>query len=885
MPIPRRTGAGKEHTINIGDVGLVRDDLPFHTLFNIAQPKDSPVNGNRVPEGFDPPCIILPDDITMVDQSGEKDMCHIWPKESIMYENVQEDSNGSRLFDFTLTSAHGALLLLPQGSILETLEARNEFLSRIQDHWHQWYDWVEQTKKVDLGDQQTLSIVTGVEKCFTWANASWDSAVGSANLPSLSLKLTVNGSDGRCSWAYPTSRCKTQSAKLMSSGADSVPKQTVFIRGFRVDRRGSIRGSSPPLTAMDLGSDNGDDDESLGGNGHDKDHFRGNGHQQNHSSSSGNSSSHMTGRGSASSFGAGHSGGQSRSDFSQSDMWFTDFSGSGSNSVIHPCNVINNLAFEIISNIDPALLDDGCAAVSHDDDWMSIIHNSDDKLLDETEFIRQIFTELKYVVQGDTIYTSKMSSKDTEIVQQSLISVQNTSTLIPLLVEFREVGVKSEDVVQTAASASASVSETPLLPSSSAPGKWKEEELSNSLNTPSSIPGKWKEEELSNPLNAPSSAPSKWKEEELSNSLNTPSSIPGKWKEEELSNPLNADPLLTHAPEMPLDQPFQVCEQGYTSSTESFKQEQSQDIHLTFMCLTNLATIVAWWLYRDNKNMRVPKPMLLMDDSTNLEVNTLRKYIHQLASADHKERDQMLNEWVKDDGAKQLVLVTMDASSEHESHKLGKQASDSEGLDSPSTHMDDSEQEQAWPFKRVRTKVEQRLQSPSTDESVDQDDTQWRPESALRLFLKPATPADSESSSIVDDENGGTGRPNQQVSNWVDHYIGQSLRASSEANGPSYENRQTLLSNYFCWQGPRNSIVDQRVFENAMRENDPKYCSQFLLYSIYAHTIRYVPNLAELAHEYTARTHLLLSSALSRPSSIPTVQGMLLLAANHAARG
>ena len=36
-----------------------------------------------------------------------------------------------------------------------------------------------------------------------------------------------------------------------------------------------------------------------------------------------------------------------------------------------------------------------------------------------------------------------------------------------------------------------------------------------------------------------------------------------------------------------------------------------------------------------------------------------------------------------------------------------------------------------------------------------------------------------------------------------------------------------------------------------MRENDPKYYNDFLLYSIYAHTIRYVPHLAEKVHEYT----------------------------------
>ncbi|KAL0566887.1 hypothetical protein V5O48_015111 [Marasmius crinis-equi] len=487
-PTPRRTRAGEEHIINIGDVGFAHDDLPFHTLFNITEPKDSPVNGNRVPEGVDPPCIIRPEDITMDDKSGEKDMCHIRPKQSILSENVQEDSNGSRAFKFTLTTTHGALLLLPQGSVLENLEARNEFLTRIQDHWRQWYVWIKQTKKVDLGNQQTLYIVTGVEKCSSWANASWDSAVVSENHQSLSLKLAVDGTDGRCSWAYPTSRCKTQSANPASlvAQADDILKHTIFIRGFRVDQRGGIGGSleSPPAAPMDLGGDGGDYDENIGGDGHDNDHHRGNGRQQNRS---GDSPSRTTGRGSASSFGRGHSGGLSRSnfslDFSQRDIQITDLSSFGSNSVTYPCQVINNLAFELISELAPALLDAGCIAVSHDDDWISIIRDSDEELSSEAEIIRRVFAELKYVVERDTIYASRMSDADTELLQQSLISVRNQTTLIPLLVEFREAEIESEDVIQTPTSVTMSVSQTPLSSLSGITVDKNSEKLLDSLNT------------------------------------------------------------------------------------------------------------------------------------------------------------------------------------------------------------------------------------------------------------------------------------------------------------------------------------------------------------------------------------------------------------------
>ncbi|KAL0563864.1 hypothetical protein V5O48_018197, partial [Marasmius crinis-equi] len=467
-PSPRRTEAEEEHIINIGDVGIVRDGLPFYTLFNITQPKDSLANRDGVPDGVDPPCIIQPRCITVDDKSDEKDRCYIWPKEAILSEEMQEDLNGSRIFNFTLTNTHGALLLLPQGSVLKNLELKSEFTSRIQCHWRRWYPWAEQ--RGDLGDQQALYVVTGVEKCPTWAIAAWDSATGSGNI-SLSLKLTVDGSDGRSSWAYSTSRCKTQSlAKPTPSETGGILNQTVFLRGFWINRHSrSIGGSSPPVP-MDFEGDGGDDDENSGGDGDHDDDLRDNGRQQNHFSSSWNSSSHTTSRDSASSFGPGYSraGGQSRHylspDFPQSKIRIANLRGSGSDLITHPCQVINNLAFELISNIDPTLLDAGCVAISHDDDWISIIQDSDEELPSEAEIVRRVSAKLKYVVEGDTIYTSRMSNTDKELVWQSLVSGQNTTTVIPLLIEFRETEFELEDAIRTATNASAAASNSTHSP-------------------------------------------------------------------------------------------------------------------------------------------------------------------------------------------------------------------------------------------------------------------------------------------------------------------------------------------------------------------------------------------------------------------------------------
>ncbi|KAL0567457.1 cell division cycle-related protein [Marasmius crinis-equi] len=527
MPAPRRTRAGEEHVINIGDVGVIRDGFPFYTLFNITQPKDSLANRDvdELPGGIDPPCVIQPRFITVVDKLDEKGRSYIRPKESILSEDVQEDLEGSRVFNFQLSRTHGALLLLPQGSVVENLQPRNEFMSRIQRHGRQWFDWAEQ--QGDLGDQQALYIVTGVEKCSTWGIAAWDSAVGSENLQPLSLKLTVNGLDGRCSWAYSTSRCESQTLARPTSSVE----QTVFIRGFWIDRYGGIVGGSPsPPASTDFKSDGCDDGENPRGDKHANDHLGGNGRQQDHSSSSRNSSSRSTSRGPASSFGRGHSGGQSRSDFSldlspQIDMWSTNLSGSGSNLVTHPCKVINDLAFQLISNIDPALLDAGFLAVSHDDDWMSIIRDADEEFPSKAEITRRVSAELKYVVQGGTYYNRYITfiwltsgHRHYLYVKNSSIAEQHAINVIPLLVEFRETEVEPEDINQTATSACATVPEAPPL---------------------------------------------------------SPFVSSGHWSEETSFDAFSTDPSSTHSPE-----PLQIP-QFYFSSTDTFWQQKSQSL-LTF---------------------------------------------------------------------------------------------------------------------------------------------------------------------------------------------------------------------------------------------------------------------------------------------------------------
>lgn len=61
-PNDNRPKAYHKHGVHIGDVGFVNDDGVWDCLFNIRYPADHEINGNRVPEGFQP-VDVHPDDI------------------------------------------------------------------------------------------------------------------------------------------------------------------------------------------------------------------------------------------------------------------------------------------------------------------------------------------------------------------------------------------------------------------------------------------------------------------------------------------------------------------------------------------------------------------------------------------------------------------------------------------------------------------------------------------------------------------------------------------------------------------------------------------------------------------------------------------------------
>ncbi|KAL0059695.1 hypothetical protein AAF712_013558 [Marasmius tenuissimus] len=432
-PSPYHTDTGEEQTIKIGDVGVYYDTDPFHTLFNITEPFGGITDGARVPDGVTPHHNIQG---SMMVDSGyhQRDKLFIKPHESISPQ-IEIDEDESRLSD-----EGGALLMLPRGGVLKKFRKTNNFRTRISRYWREWYNFAYE--EADMDETRSLCLLTGVEQCSSWAMAVWDSISSRSPHTLESLVLTVDKDIGNCSWAFPPPRCSTQSAPTLLTAIDNVNKETVLIRAWWIDSsNGNFHDKpSPPQPPPHQDGDEDVDGDSTRRAEDSRNQF--DRHTQNSSNPSQN-------------FNPFRNGSSSRHPYDSEAPLLDDrecFESSVNNinmsniiklpatlnTVSHPCQLINKLAMAIISKAQPFLLDLGFAALSHDEDWISLLEESDNETLEGSELLRRVCQKLKFVAEGDVVYTESMTSAESELIQQSIKSASNHTAHFPVLFHLRE---------------------------------------------------------------------------------------------------------------------------------------------------------------------------------------------------------------------------------------------------------------------------------------------------------------------------------------------------------------------------------------------------------------------------------------------------------------
>ncbi|KIK57597.1 hypothetical protein GYMLUDRAFT_75530 [Collybiopsis luxurians FD-317 M1] len=233
--------------VDVGDVGLITEDGGFDFLFNIFLPADHPINTPRgVPEGFIP----LPKQPYQILHNS----AHHSSREPI-------SSNGARTlrinFDSTFQSpgsaitggagielkfsrSSGAVLMLPKGAGRTDYQARltlKEYATQNAESWYQFATGPPLGREVRNGD---LYLVRGVDKTTDWQLGAFSRDTEEQNF-SIQF-ITAGVADSKLRMARSVEEEGVFTAREMDQSQISErPNQTVFIRGLKIRLRGFTR--------------------------------------------------------------------------------------------------------------------------------------------------------------------------------------------------------------------------------------------------------------------------------------------------------------------------------------------------------------------------------------------------------------------------------------------------------------------------------------------------------------------------------------------------------------------------------------------------------------------------------------------------------------------
>ncbi|KAJ6537351.1 hypothetical protein DFH09DRAFT_1090937 [Mycena vulgaris] len=247
----RRTGT------KIGDVGVVTMHGAFNPIFNLCLEGNDPANRLGVPLGFEK-VVLGPSDIE------ELVPCH-HPGSDISSKTINKRrlgvsagiSNnvflplaGGAVVEVSTNAKQTGLLLLPDGSTAWDLKPLQRFREQAFKHGESWYEFVNGVLGRTIGNGD-LYLVTGFTKSTSWHVAVVNNDSGDREL-SLKLKAAQIGNAGAsCAWEWENVTSSANSGPRRLPGEESWKEnQTVFLRGFKVALRSMPRRRSPKVLSI-----------------------------------------------------------------------------------------------------------------------------------------------------------------------------------------------------------------------------------------------------------------------------------------------------------------------------------------------------------------------------------------------------------------------------------------------------------------------------------------------------------------------------------------------------------------------------------------------------------------------------------------------------------
>ncbi|KAM6499200.1 hypothetical protein JOM56_004708 [Amanita muscaria] len=196
--------------VDVGDVGLVREDGTFDFLFNVCSQNGS-TNPPDLPNSF-----YLPEHSrTRTIRTLSPDTCFFSPTVT----KIESDK-------YMCKGPEGAILILPEGAIQDETISTRQFEDLAKLHGVEWYEYAKfRGRSISNG---SLYLVTSFTKCTQWGIAVFDRPCDSGQ----ALTFVSNPLGWKGLGALTT--------KVAYPNEGDTPNQCVFLRGYKIMIRQDI---------------------------------------------------------------------------------------------------------------------------------------------------------------------------------------------------------------------------------------------------------------------------------------------------------------------------------------------------------------------------------------------------------------------------------------------------------------------------------------------------------------------------------------------------------------------------------------------------------------------------------------------------------------------
>ncbi|KAJ8094196.1 hypothetical protein PM082_023405 [Marasmius tenuissimus] len=217
--------------IRIGDVGIMRPNLPFDCLYNIC-------------DGYPPNLPFYRGGVEITGRNNHErdhhaDVC-------VNSQRLPESNHQSSGYQFESLnhSEPGAILVLPHGSRRETLVNKRSFLDFAIQYGARLFDIAEWRGRY-LYPNDFLYLVTAVEKCQSWGICSFESQTPAQPVSLRLTALSAGENGGRTySWEYANKADYHSYPYKHIQNPTGVEDQAVFVNGFIITRNGVQSGQN-----------------------------------------------------------------------------------------------------------------------------------------------------------------------------------------------------------------------------------------------------------------------------------------------------------------------------------------------------------------------------------------------------------------------------------------------------------------------------------------------------------------------------------------------------------------------------------------------------------------------------------------------------------------